>query len=124
MTSRMDLENMRRYVEREEGWRDISTTLPYISFPPEWEVKILPPMGGAMARFLVRAPWTDGRTVSVYLDTHDRLGWVGQPYWEIYPNVDDDCTRYLLAEVADMLAGIEASLAQMRTDKEANNDQH
>lgn len=74
-------------VEGAEGWRELIPTIPYIKFPATWEVKIVPPFGGAVARFMVKLP--DGVTKSVYLDCFDRLGFVGHPYWEVYPYKDD-----------------------------------
>jgi len=63
------------------GW---GQKLPFLSFPVDWEVKIIPPFNGALARFLVRKKGTD-KIVSVYFDAYNRLGVYSGPYWEVYP---------------------------------------
>jgi len=45
---------------------------------------------------------------SIYLDSHDRLGCVGEPYWEVYP-CDGDTGRCLKAEIAELLKLIESA---------------
>lgn len=56
--------------------------IPSIKFPPEWEVQIIPPFAGALARFRVN------NLISVYLDGYDMLAIYGEPYWEVYPHED------------------------------------
>lgn len=74
-------------VEKAENWRELIPTIPYIKFPANWEVKIIPPFGGAVVRFLVKLP--DEQPKSVYLDCFGRLGYMDHPYWEVYPYKGD-----------------------------------
>lgn len=98
--------DMRRWdVEADEKWREIAGEIPFIKFPADWTVAVIPPFAGALARFRVKLP--DGREKSIYLDFYDRLGYVGQPYWEIYP-VLGDVERCLLNETDKLLAAIAA----------------
>lgn len=87
-------------IEREDKWRESIDVIPYIEFPPDWKVQVIPPFGGAMARFRVRLPSGDEK--SVYLDFYDRLGYFGAPYWEVYP-YEDDVGRCQMADVARLL---------------------
>lgn len=86
---------VRYKIEEQDKWRESIGTIPFIKFPAEWQVQVIPPFGGAMARFRVKLP--SGADKSVYLDFHDRLGYMQQPYWEVYP-VKGDCGRALLNE--------------------------
>ena len=91
-----DLDARRSLIESEEGWRSNVARIPFIKFDPTWEVKVTPPYGGCLARFQVKLP--SGQIKSVYLDFFDRCGCVGQPYWEVYP-YRGDCGRALMDEV-------------------------
>ena len=90
-------------VNEVEKWvKDI----PEISFPSWWKVKIIPPFGGALVRFIV----TRGKAeVSVYLDGYDRLGYYGSPYWEVYP-VSGDVERVYMNDVDVLLKVINKSI--------------
>jgi len=76
----------RQKVESTEEWMKWVEEIPAISFKEEWKVKIIPPFAGAIARFHVG---NGDRDVSVYLDCCNKLGYFGEPYWEIYPYKDD-----------------------------------
>lgn len=98
---------LERYkIEMEEKWREWSRNIPAISFDAGWAVKVIPPFAGAMARFIVEK---DGKTASVYLDCYDSLGYVGKPYWEVYP-VDGDTGRCLMNETDELLALIRRAI--------------
>lgn len=83
--------NRRLNVEQEEDWRSKIGTIPSISFPSSWNVKIIPPYGGLLVRFIVTIPEHDKVEVSVYYDHDNRMGYFRDendnpaPYWEIYP---------------------------------------
>lgn len=62
--------------------------IPFIKFPSDWEIKVIPPFAGAVVRFQVKVPQARS-PVSVYLDCYDRLGFFGAPYWEVYPHRGD-----------------------------------
>jgi hypothetical protein len=100
-------ENARYDVELAEDWDKIVSKIPFLKFDFECDVKIIPPFRGAIARMIVRRGDVD---VSVYLDWFDRLGGVGEPYWEIYPNLHDETERFLLNETEDMIDAIKLSL--------------
>jgi hypothetical protein len=97
-------EYMLRYnVEASECWREWCEKVPFIRFPAEWDVKVIPPFAGAIARFIVRLP--DGETRSVYLDVYNRLGFYSnppEPYWEVYP-YQGDVGRCDMADVAELI---------------------
>lgn len=93
-------------IERKENWREICKSVPTLHFKPEWEVMIIPPFSGAMARFTVDY---NGKHVSVYLDWYSRLGYVNVPYYELYP-FDGDIKRYYLNETEKLMKDIEAVL--------------
>jgi len=92
-------------VERDEKWREWIKKIPAIQFKPEWRVKVIPPFGGAMARFLVEH---NGLTTSVYLDVYETLGCHERPYWEVYP-VGDDTGRVAMEDVDGLVRLIEES---------------
>ena len=95
---------MDRYdVEEADQWREWVKKIPFIRFPADWDVKVIPPFGGALVRFTVRLP--DGETRSVYLDAWNRLGFYGdppEPYWEVYP-FEGDVGRCDMADTAELL---------------------
>jgi hypothetical protein len=90
--------------ERRDDWRALAFDLPYFSLPEGWKICVTPPFGGASARFRVMPPHTT-ETVSVFLDSTDALGLVGETYWEVHP-VDDDVERFLKDEIDDLMACI------------------
>jgi hypothetical protein len=100
----------RPQLERRENWRTIAGEMPYLRFPRDWEVAVVPPFGGAVARFWVRK---GAAQVSVYADYYERLGCWSEPHWEIYPSAEDDNERFSIATESDeMLKAITKSLAK------------
>ena len=102
---------LRRYeIEDEQKWREEIEHIPFIRFPADWEVQVIPPFGDAVVRFRVRLP--SGQSKSVYLDSRHSLGYYGHPgetpvsYWEVYPYNDDvgRCARDDVAELLNMIA--------------------
>lgn len=94
---------MKRYeIEAAEGWRGWCTSIPFLTFPAGIAVKVIPPFGGAVARFIARA---NGKEISVYLDCFDKLGYVESPYWEMYP-YEGDTYRCAINETDDLVAKI------------------
>lgn len=89
-------------VEDSFEWRKWAEEIPFIKWPSDWEVKAIPPFAGAIIRYHIKTK--NCKSVSVYLDCYDCLGFVNQPYWEVYP-IDNDCERCLMAET-DKLLGI------------------
>lgn len=108
----MELEMQRYAIESKEKWREIIKQIPTLNFKKEWNVKIIPPFGGALVRFTV---YYNGNHVSVYLDWYSRLGCVDEPYWELYPR-EDDVRRYRLNDTKELMKDIEMVL-----ESEVNN---
>lgn len=66
-----------------EKWRK---EIPYINFPENFLVQIVPPSTGAMVRFIIKdKEYPEDTWISIYLDCYDNLGCYGSPYWELYP---------------------------------------
>lgn len=107
MENDMDLYRKRLDVEKAEDWFTVLDNMPVIHFPSHWAIKLSPPFGGAMVRF--RVIFKD-KEVSVYFDTLDRLGIMGEPYWEIYPAVDGDIARFPAEDVEELIWAIQESL--------------
>ena len=95
-------------IEKEMEYDRWYKEIPFIKFPASWEVKIIPPFGGAVVRFRVRN--TRGKEISVYLDCYDTLGCYGSPYWEIFPAADDDIARYAMNDIDGLLKGLKAAM--------------
>ena len=96
----------RLYLEDKQKWREEIDNIPYLSFKPEWKVKVIPPFGDVVVRFLVELP--TGVQKSVYLDSRQSLGWWegGRPYWEVYP-VGDENLRCDIDDVKTLMELIE-----------------
>lgn len=98
-------------------WRKWVHEIPFIQWPADWEVKAIPPFAGAVIRYFIRHSKDHNAHVSVYLDCYDQLGIMGQPYWEIHPDTEDDCGRFHMAETKELLEGIAASLEKQMGPK-------
>lgn len=83
--------------------------IPYIKFPIDWSVSIIPPYANATVRFYVKKDLTKEQRVSVYLDCYGKLGIYEGPYWEVYP-CDDDIFRCGIYDTESLLKAIEKSL--------------
>ena len=101
MTYKMRIERFK--IEESQKWFDEVELIPYIQFPTEWKVRIIPPFRDAVVRFQVKLPC--GTDKSVYLDTRDSLGYWGCPYWEVYPYQGDvgRCNREDVVTLLDMI---------------------
>lgn len=81
--------------------------LPVLHFEKEWDVKIIPPFGGAVIRFCI--DYND-KHVSIYFDAYSELGWVVDkngnpiPYFEYYDG--EECYRYYMDESEKMMEDI------------------
>ena len=81
--------------------------LPVFHFEKEWDVKIIPPFGGAVIRFWINH---NDKHVSVYFDAYSELGYMYDeddnpiPYFELYDG--DDCRRYCINESEQMMEDI------------------
>jgi hypothetical protein len=90
-------------MEHDKWMREI----PYIRFPSDWEVQVSPPFSGAVVRFRVKKGKSD---ISVYLDCYDNLGFMGRPYWEIYP-YNDDTFRCAMNDTDGLIQAISIALS-------------
>ena len=90
-------------VEEQEQWREWVDKIPFISWPADWQVKAVPPFAGALLRYVIKTPRCE--RISVYLDCFDRLGYFGEPYWEVYPH-KGDCFRCPLNDTEELLKAI------------------
>jgi len=80
--------------------------IPFFKVPEFCELKVIPPFGGAVARFLVKKGELQ---VSVYLDCYDNLGCCGKPYWEVYP-YKEDVFRCGMEDVSELERAISESI--------------
>ena len=102
----------RSKVESSEKWRELQADIPSLNFKPEWGIKIIPPFGGAVARFIIMK---DKEFVcSVYLDWYSVLGCMDKPYYELYP-FEDDVKRYYLNETNVLLQDIDTLFNEFNT---------
>ena len=101
-----DLYFKRIEVEYGEQWRKLTYKIPSLKFDSNWDVFILPPYGGAVARFCLEY---NGNTASVYLDWYSRLGCVESPYWEVLSGYNDP-ERFMLNDTDEMMAYITTCL--------------
>ena len=95
-------------VERIMEYTNWCGEIPYITFPSDWQVQVIPPFAGAVVRFKIKK---GDASVSIYLDCYDILGCYGQPYWEVYPH-EDDVFRCDMEDTETLLRAIAESIAE------------
>lgn len=105
----MDILN-RYEIERDEEWRRWCKEIPYIKFDKNWEVKVIPPVSGAIVRFRVKHGSAES---SIYLDCYDKLGCFGEPYWEVYPH-EGDVYRCKMEDTNSLLSAVSESIAEQQ----------
>lgn len=97
--------------ERVQESRKWMKEIPALHFEKEWDVRIIPPFGGAVIRFWI---WHNGKRVSVYFDAYSELGYMYDeddnpiPYFEFYDG--EDCRRYYMDESEQMMEDIKEFL--------------
>jgi hypothetical protein len=92
-------------------WNKWREEIPYIKFDNEWLVKVIPPLTGAVVRFLVVHKDDPNSNVSVYLDCYAILGYMDKPYWEVYP-VNGDTARCAMSDTESLLSYIRKGLTE------------
>lgn len=97
----------RLHIEDKYEYYKWCTEIPDIKVPDGCTIKVVPPIAGAIVRFIVGK---GQYRVSVYLDCYDTLGLVGKPYWEIYPDINDECHRFDINDTTNLMQAIEESL--------------
>lgn len=79
-------------IEEKEKWKEWNRRMPILHFEKEWDVKIIAPFCGALARFTVDY---NGKHISAYFDAFLIMAWMYNendepiPYWEIYDGEED-----------------------------------
>ncbi len=104
----------RSKIETSEKWHDLIKEIPSLPIdrlPSGSFIRIIPPFGGAISRFIITDADRKKVRISVYLDWYDQLGWMKKPYWEIYP-IDDYTERFALNEIDELCAAICRSYEQ------------
>lgn len=102
-------------IEDVEKWRKLVDKVPWLKFPEDCEVRIIPPFGGAIVRFLVKR---GDKRISVYLDVYENLGYYGRkPYWEMYPGINGtDVDRFDMNDTDGLMKAISQVLDNQNTD--------
>ena len=103
----------RASVEAGEKWLDIIEEIPFLKFPDNCEIQIIPPYLGTVARFKVKR---NDNIVSVALDYYDKLGHEGKPYyWIQFVNsrgtMLKEPLKFFLDEIDDMMKAIDELLS-------------
>lgn len=99
---------------RDAYYRRWVSQIPYIPFDPKWDVRAVPPWGGALVRYLIAFR---GAKVSVFLDGDNSLGCGPEPaYWEVYP-FQGDVFRCCIDETEVLASAIKESLYLQRSTK-------
>ena len=97
--------------ERVQESRKWMKEIPALHFDKEWDVRIIPPFGGAVIRFWI---WHNDKKASVYFDAYSELGYMYDendnpiPYFEFYNGMDYQ--RYYLYETEQMMEDIRSFL--------------
>ena len=96
--------------EKLQECRKWGKKIPALHFEKEWDVKIIPPFGGAIIRFTIDY---NNKHVSVYFDGYSELGYMYEgedpiPYFEYYDG--NECYRYFLNETDEMITDIKRFL--------------
>jgi hypothetical protein len=97
-------------LSKAKEWTKWLKAMPVIDLGPGIGFKPIPPFAGACARFVAVLLSEPDKTVSVYFDVDGSLGAMEQPYWEIHPNLEGGCSRFLVGEEKEMVAEIRAVL--------------
>lgn len=106
---------IRAKVEQKYEWLKWAGKIPFISFPKEWLIKIMPPFAGAVVRFSAKHPDLPD-CISVYLDCYDTLGFYGEPYWEAY-SINGDTFRCPMADTNALLCAIDDEFTRRKQNK-------
>ena len=94
-------------VDTKMEYKKWTRLIPYLNFKKDWEIKLIPPLSGAVVRFMIKK---NNIEVSVYLDCYAHLGAEDAPYWEIYPDRRGNNFRCGINETDLLINEIEKSL--------------
>lgn len=109
--------NLEKALLGNHGKSEWFDKIPFLTLPDGYSFQVMFPFCGAVARFRVCKTGHPEKSVSVYLDTKDVLGYVGQPYWEAYP-IGEGAGRFLLAEGNELIEAIVTELNQTAAGSE------
>ena len=105
--SYLEVSRAETIVSTKYEWRKWAREIPYLKVPDNWEIRAIPPFGGALIRYNIKC---NNFVISVYLDAYDSLGCMDmKPYWEIHPSADDDCERFYMHEIDKLMDGLQRS---------------
>lgn len=95
---------MKLYEAQNELYcREWAAEIPFFKLPPHISIAVIPSFAGALARFLLRNEITK-KDISVYFDAYNFLGFYGEePYWELFPNLEGDVSRYKMSDIDDLI---------------------
>jgi len=107
-------------VESSEEWNKWGKAIPYLSFNQDHVVKVVPPYGGAIIRFIITHTLLEKKYkdegiphISVYLDVFRRLAPIPTPYWEIYPTTNGEALRFELYDTQKLMDAIDKAIAHL-----------
>ena len=104
-------------IQQKHEWHKWVMEIPYISFPAEWEVRVIPPFGGTIARFWVRPKGNEKIHCSVFLDCYNV--WLppeapNEPYWEVHPHHGTSSFCCKMHDTEALINAIRESFGQQR----------
>ena len=89
----------RSKVESFYEYRKWIKEIDFFEIPNGWKFKPVPPFAGAVCRFGLQVGKV---SYSIYLDCYDELGFVGEPYWEVF-EIDGDVKRFGIKQQKELI---------------------
>ena len=103
-------------MKKKENQGNGLNEIPFIDFPDNFLVKIIPNFAGSVVRFRIKDKnKEDSPEMSIYLDCYENMGmYYGEndkpsPYWEVYPHFGD-VFRCGINEIESLIEGIQQGL--------------
>ncbi len=109
MSNVMELHRAENLLKKELEYSKWVKEIPFIEVPNGWEIRPIPNFALSVARFNIKA---GEYRFSVYLDCYDRLGYFGEPYWEVY-KIRDDIARFAMDDTKGLINCIKEELARI-----------
>ena len=95
-------------------WDKWIKEIPAIPLKFGWSIRVIPPFGGAIVRFCVIK---NDISISVYLDCYGKIGFMAEPYWEIYPSENGEPERFFMNEIDELSDGIQRSFKRIKKER-------
>lgn len=111
-------DNLTYSLEARRLNQEFGDQINFLEIPENLLVKAIPAFGGAVIRYLFTDKLTKSKNVSVYFDCEDRLGYMGQPYYEIY--LCNEPERFLVGQEKEMIEAVERLLKEWQIEKNIN----